>query len=152
MSLSAVLRVSCAAAIAVTLLHAPALAHDPVTRGPLDGLVNDSESKACNDKRMLNRIKKRFRHQVKHVPHLPDVEIVDFERVHEHRYFDERELRPIARRYCMATAVFDNGQRRSVWYAIENGLGFASFGDGVQFCVSGFDRWYVYDRACRVLR
>ena len=31
-------------------------------------------------------------------------------------------------------------------------MGFASIGDGVEFCVSGFDRWNVYNSGCRVLR
>lgn len=140
-------------ALAACLLPAQAAAHEvKVERGIIEGLINDGESKACDNKHVLKKIMKRFRHQVTHVPHLPDVKIVGFERVHQHRYLDEHELRPIARRYCMATAVFDNGQKRSVWYVVENGMGFASFGDGVQFCVSGFDRWYVYNGACRVLR
>ena len=28
---------------------------------------------------------------------------------------------------------------------------FASIGDNVEFCVSGFDRWMVYNGRCRVL-
>ena len=35
---------------------------------------------------------------------------------------------------------------------IEEGMGFASIGDNVEFCVSGFDRWMVYNGRCRVLR
>jgi hypothetical protein len=31
-------------------------------------------------------------------------------------------------------------------------MGFAGMGDNVEFCVSGFDRWYVYNGRCRVLR
>ncbi len=32
-------------------------------------------------------------------------------------------------------------------------MGFAGiFGDSVEFCLSGLDRWNVYDSYCRVLR
>ncbi len=153
MPFSSIVRTAGALAAAFVLATAPALAHDPgVERGFVEGLINDGESKACGDEKILTKITKRFRHQVKNVPHLPDVTIVEFRNPHEHRYVDETSLRMIARRYCMATAVFDTGEKRSVWYVIENGMGFASVGDGVQFCVSGFDRWNVYDAACRVLR
>ncbi len=141
-------------ALASVSFNLPALAHDPeeVERGFIEGLINDGESKECENPRILKKIVKKFRHQVKNVPHLPDVEIVEFKKVHQHRYQEERALRPIARRYCMATALLSDGRKRSVWYVVENGMGFASIGDGVQFCVSGFDRWNVYDGSCRVLR
>jgi hypothetical protein len=35
---------------------------------------------------------------------------------------------------------------------VERGMGLASVGDNVEFCVSGFDRWNVYDNGCRILR
>ena len=31
-------------------------------------------------------------------------------------------------------------------------MGFVGIGDNVEFCVSGFDRWMVYNGRCRVLR
>lgn len=119
--------------------------------------ASDRVAKACDDPAMLNRIVSKFRHQVKHVPHLPDVEIVDFRRIHQHRYRAFRDDafprdRPIARRYCGATAVLSDGRKRTIWYLIEDRMGFASIGDGVEFCVSGFDRWKVYNGRCRVLR
>ena len=41
---------------------------------------------------------------------------------------------------------------REVWYLIEGHMGFVGIGENVEFCVSGFDRWYVYNGRCRVLR
>lgn len=106
----------------------------------------------CADARVLSRISDKFRYQVKHVPNLPDVEIAEFRRIHEHRYEPRQEDHPIARRYCGATALLSDGHQRDVWYLIEEGMGFAGFiGDNVEFCVSGFDRWKVYDGRCRVL-
>lgn len=114
--------------------------------------AHDLAPRACRDDGVLSHITAKFRHQVRHVPHLPDVEIVDFRRVHERRYLPWRENRPIARRYCGATAVLSDGRRRTIWYLIEDGMGFAGIGDGVEFCVSGFDRWKVYNGRCRVVR
>ncbi len=106
----------------------------------------------CGHSSVLNTIKRNFRYQVTHVPHLPDVDIVDFRGIYEKRLLPESENWPIERRYCGATALMSDGHSRSVWYLIEYGMGFASFGDKVEFCVSGFDRWHVYDGDCRVLR
>lgn len=106
----------------------------------------------CGHHRVLGLITKRFRHQVRNVPNLPDVAIVDFSRIYEQRFLHETEDRPIARRYCGATAHLSDGRERSVWYLVEYGMGFASIGDNVEFCVSGFDRWNVYNGHCRVLR
>jgi len=119
----------------------------------LPGYVDDGGSGVCAESWVLNRITSRFRHQVHNVPHLPDVEIVDFRRIHEHRYLPALgEKRPIARRYCGATAALSDGRERTVWYLIEEGQGYASMGDNVEFCVSGFDRWMVYNGHCRILR
>lgn len=112
----------------------------------------DHRSLDCDDEKVLEKITKRFAHQVKNVPHLRDVAITGFTKVHQHRYEDNRDESLIARRYCMATAHFDDGAHRSVWYFIEDGMGYAGYGDNVEFCVSGFDRWNVYDAWCRVAR
>lgn len=114
--------------------------------------LSDGVSRACEDPAILSRISDKFRWQVRHVPHLPDVEIEEFRRVHQHRYMPSTEKWPIARRYCGATALLSDGRKREVWYLIEDGLGFAGMGDNVEFCVSGFDRWFVYNGRCRVLR
>ena len=113
---------------------------------------SDREARFCDDGAILARIESRFRHQVRNVPHLPDVSIVDFRRVHERRYVPFSEKRPIARRYCGAKVELSDGRKREMWYLIEDRMGFAGVGDGVEFCVSGFDRWYVYNGRCRVLR
>lgn len=110
------------------------------------------EVRACDNPRVLKRIMSRFEYQVRHVPHLPDVRITGFDRIHQHRFIPAGEKRPIARRYCMATATLSDGRQRSVWYLIESDMGFASLGSGVEFCVSGFDRWNVYNNSCRILR
>ena len=120
-------------------------------------------SSACANNGVLGRIQSRFRYQVTHVPHLPDVSILEFHNIQENRYEPAQEEWPIARRYCEATVVLSDGSQRNAWYLIEERMGFATLaagfglanethGSNVEFCVSGFDRWFVYNGACRVLR
>lgn len=120
---------------------------------PAADMIRDyADPGVCAEQRVLSRITHRFRHQVTHVPNLPKVDIVDFRGIFENRYLHANEKWPIGRRYCGATAALSNGEHRAVWYLIEEGMGFASLGDNVEFCVDGFDRWYVYNGRCRVLR
>ncbi|MCT8998999.1 hypothetical protein [Chelativorans intermedius] len=106
----------------------------------------------CGHPNVRGAIAHRFRHQVAHVPHLPDVAIADFQGVRQTRYEPAGPRSPIERRYCAATVRLSDGQDRQIWYLIEYGQGFAGLGDNVEFCVSGFDRWNVYNSACHVLR
>ncbi len=122
----------------------------PVRAADLGGYVDDSG--VCAERWVLNRITRNFAHQVRNVPNLPNVAITDFHGIHENRYLPSQEDRPIGRRYCGATVVLSDGGSRDIWYLIEEGQGYASIGNNVEFCVSGFDRWYVYNGRCRVLR
>jgi hypothetical protein len=135
-----------AALFALGALLLPSVSH------AADFLAGDGEVGECSEQQYLTRISERFKHQVYNVPNLPHVWITDFQKIHEHRYEPERETWPIARRYCGATVVLSDGHRRDLWYLIEDKMGFVGFGDNVEFCVSGFDRWYVYNGRCRVLR
>jgi hypothetical protein len=114
--------------------------------------TSNLESRACEDPLILAKITDRFRQQAFSVHHLPGLRIVDFQQIHEHRYLPYHEDWPIARRYCGATAELSDGRSRTIWYLIEDGMGLAGIGDNVEFCVSGFDRWMVYNGRCRVLR
>jgi len=58
----------------------------------------------------------------------------------------------IHREYCMADAAMTDGSMRVVYYAIEFGVGFASLGNYVDFCVLGLDPWRVHDAACRTVQ
>ena len=114
--------------------------------------VYEDDGGVCGQPWVLNKITSRFSYQVHHVPHLPDVAITDFQRIHQHRYLPANDTWPIGRRYCGATVSLSDGRARTIWYLIEEGQGFASIGDNVEFCVAGFDRWMVYNGRCRVLR
>ncbi|MDA4629743.1 hypothetical protein NZA98_01200, partial [Escherichia coli] len=96
----------------------------------------------------------RFSYQVHHVPGLQQVAIQDFSDVHQQRYEPSRnpEMSAVPRYYCQATAHLSDGRQRPVWYVVEEGLGYASIGNNVEFCVAGFDRWNVYNGSCRSLK
>ena len=106
----------------------------------------------CGHANVRNTINNRFRYQVTHVPHLPNVDIVSFHDARLTRYEPATPESPIERRYCAASVSFSDGYSRPIYYLIEYGQGFASIGDNVEFCVSGFDRWNVFNSQCSVLR
>ncbi len=106
----------------------------------------------CGDDRVLGTIVDRFGHQVRHVPNLPQVGIMEFYNIRENRFQPESPRWPIERRYCQANVALTDGVSRDIWYLIEEKTGFAGLGANVEFCVAGFDRWYVYGGRCRVLR
>lgn len=140
-------------AIAIALASAATALTPPLPAGAADYIrVYEDNGGICGHGSVLGAITRRFRHQVTHVPNLPDVDIVDFYGIYQKRYLPETESWPIARRYCGATVRLSDGRDRPIWYLIEYGQGFASLGDNVEFCVSGFDRWHVYDGNCRVLK
>ena len=123
-----------------------------VTSSAADLGTYRDDSGICGERWVLNKISNRFSYQVRHVPHLPQVRIDDFYSIHQHRYLPAQDDRPIGRRYCGAKVALSDGLSRDIWYLIEEGLGFAGVGDNVEFCVSGFDRWHVYNGRCRILR
>lgn len=124
----------------------------PSVRAADLAVYSEGYSGVCAERWVLGRITRNFAYQVRHVPNLPQVAITDFRNIFENRYLPAQEDRPIGRTYCGATAILSDGDSREIWYLIEEGQGYASLGHNVEFCVAGFDRWYVYDGRCRVLR
>jgi hypothetical protein len=58
----------------------------------------------------------------------------------------------IPRRYCSADVMLSDGKQRIVHYSIIEDGGFASFGQGVEWCVTGLDRNWAYNPGCRAAR
>ncbi|MCU0832485.1 MAG: hypothetical protein MUC58_13425 [Rhizobiaceae bacterium] len=100
---------------------------------------------------MLMAIGKRFAHADKHLLKR-GLAISVITGVHQHRFHKSREGSPIARRYCGATAHMNDGRKRTLFYLIEDGMGFAGYGDHVEFCINGLDPLRAYGGHCRVLR
>lgn len=138
--------------ISAALIGIAGFAASPAMAADLVHGVYASDPGACSNPSVLARISSRFDHQVRNVPHLPDVRIDGFHRIGQTRYLPARDKWPVERRYCHARVSLSDGKQRTVWYLLENPWGFASVGTNVEFCVAGFDRWNVYNGACRVLR
>ncbi|QND52551.1 hypothetical protein HB779_12025 [Phyllobacterium sp. 628] len=128
---------------------APAFSADYLEQAP-----TQQYDDTCGKSGVLNRIVSRFSYQVHHVPGLEQVAIKDFSNVQQQRYEPsaDPQMSAVARHYCQATAHLSDGNQRPVWYVVEEGQGFASIGNNVEFCVAGFDRWNVYNGACRSLK
>jgi hypothetical protein len=58
----------------------------------------------------------------------------------------------IPRRFCSAEAMISDGKVRTVHYSIVEDGGFAGYGQGVEWCVTGLDRNWAYNPACRAAR
>jgi hypothetical protein len=58
----------------------------------------------------------------------------------------------IPRRYCSADVLTSDGKQRQVHYAIVEDGGFAGFGQGVEWCVTGLDRNWAYNPGCKAAK
>jgi hypothetical protein len=76
------------------------------------------------------------------------LEITAYGRVHE-TAFRPWQSDNIPRRYCSADATLSDGKLRTVYYSIIEDGGFAAFGQGVEWCVTGLDRNWAYNPSCR---
>jgi hypothetical protein len=104
----------------------------------------------CGDANVLNRIVERFAWAERNTWRRGFVmAALENPRPSGHPFFEPGIIR---RDYCAADSIMTNGQAHSVYYAIEYGVGFASIGNYVDFCVLGLDPWHVHDEACRTVR
>ncbi len=55
----------------------------------------------------------------------------------------------IPRRYCSGKAMTSDGKIHTVNFSIIEDGGFAGFDQGVEWCVTGLDRNWAYNPACR---
>ena len=56
------------------------------------------------------------------------------------------------RRFCSADVMLSDGQLHQVHYSIIEDGGFAGFGQGVEWCVTGLDRNWAYNPGCKAAR
>jgi hypothetical protein len=55
----------------------------------------------------------------------------------------------IPRRYCSADVMLSDGKMHQVHYSIVEDGGFAGFGQGIEWCVTGLDRNWAYNPGCK---
>ena len=79
------------------------------------------------------------------------LQITAYGQVHE-TAFRPWQSDNIPRRYCSAEVMISDGKPRTVHYSIIEDGGFAGFGQGVEWCVTGLDRNWAYNPGCRSAR
>jgi hypothetical protein len=77
--------------------------------------------------------------------------ITGFGRIHEIA-FRPWQSDNIPRRYCSADVMTSDGKLRAVHYSIIEDGGFAGYGQGVEWCVTGLDRNWAYNPGCKAAR
>jgi hypothetical protein len=77
--------------------------------------------------------------------------ITGYTRIHE-TAFRPWQSDNIPRRYCSADVLLNDGTQHLVHYSIIEDGGFAGFGQGVEWCVTGLDRNWAYNPRCRAAR
>lgn len=114
----------------------------------LEGPRYEGQPAACET--LLDTITLRFAQKERRFWN-SNLEIVRFLNVHE------TALRPwryegIPRRFCTGRAVISDGKTRVIHFSVIEDGGFASIGDGVEFCIIGLDRNWAFNPACRAAR
>ena len=77
--------------------------------------------------------------------------ITAYGRIHE-TAFRPWQSDNIPRRYCTGDVMLSDGKVRNVHYSIIEDGGFAGFGQGVEWCVTGLDRNWAYNPGCKAAR
>jgi len=108
-----------------------------------DGRVADCDA-------ALLTIMKQFREKESTFWNSP-LQITGFGRIHEIA-FRPWQSDNIPRRYCSGDVLLNDGKVRTVHYSIIEDGGFASFGQGVEWCVTGLDRNWAFNPGCKAAR
>jgi hypothetical protein len=77
--------------------------------------------------------------------------ITGYARIHE-TAFRPWQSDNIPRRYCSGDVMLSDGKLRTVHFSIIEDGGFAGFTQGVEWCVTGLDRNWAYNPACKSAR
>jgi len=104
----------------------------------------------CDIPWALKDIQSRFRDREREYWH-SGLEIVAFERVSEIG-FRSNGLDYVPRRYCVAEVVMTDQRPHQVSFSIGEGTAGIGFRDGVDFCVSGLDRFDADAPNCKMAR
>lgn len=79
------------------------------------------------------------------------LQITAYGRIHE-TAFRPWQSDNIPRRFCSADVMLSDGKHRTVHYSIIEDGGFAGFGQGVEWCVTGLDRDWAYNPRCKAAK
>ena len=79
------------------------------------------------------------------------LEITAYGNIHE-TAFRPWQSDNIPRRFCSGDVMLSDGKLHTVHYSIIEDGGFAGFGQGVEWCVTGLDRNWAYNPGCKAAR
>lgn len=114
----------------------------------LNGPRYDAKLPACDAPAALGKIKARFSEKESQF-WVSDLQIVDFDRIHETAFRPWAEG-AIPRRFCTGRALISDGRWRTVHYSIIEDGGMIGMTWGVQWCVVGIDRNWAYNPGCKL--
>ncbi|MEF2070958.1 hypothetical protein [Consotaella aegiceratis] len=105
----------------------------------------------CFDTDVLGDVESQFEYGAPRMLRA-DLSIVEFSNLQERGFLPRNEERLVERHYCQGTVLISDGQYRTVYYVVEDPMGFASMGRRAEGCVLGLDAWHVYGAGCQSLR
>jgi hypothetical protein len=111
----------------------------------LSGPRYDGQVKPCEA--ALSTITSQFAEK-EHTFWNSSLTITAYGRIHEIA-FRPWQSDNIPRRYCGGDAMLSDGKTRTVYFSLIEDGGFAGFGQGVEWCVTGLDRNWANNPACR---
>jgi hypothetical protein len=79
------------------------------------------------------------------------LKITGYRRIHEIA-FRPWQSNNIPRRYCAGDVMLNDGKTHAVYFSLIEDGGFAGFGQGVEWCVTGLDRDWAYNPFCKAAR
>ena len=129
---------------------APALAR-PMTPAEQRDQSFSGDMPTCDDPSILGKISSRFSSREGYWD--SGLQIASFQGIVEVGY-RSNGLDYYPRRYCMGSAVLNDGKARKITYAIggsESGW-LGVLGSGVEWCIEGLDRNFAYGGNCRAAR
>lgn len=106
---------------------------------------------SCDAPQVLNYIQQRFVWTDTHLLKR-GLAINSITKAHRNRVSHGDQYWSIPRLYCHGTAHMNDGRKRTIWWLIEGGMGFASLRDNLEFCISGLDPLKVHGAWCRSVR
>jgi hypothetical protein len=116
----------------------------------LSGPRFDAQMPTCDDPAPLARIADRFQEKESKFWN-SKLQIVTFENVRE-LSFRPWAVDTIPRRWCSGVALVSNGKKHKVDYSIGEDTGMIGASWGVEWCVTGLDRNWAFNPACRMAR
>jgi len=114
----------------------------------LNGPRYDAVLPPCDSKWALYQIKAKFA-QKEGTFWVSDLKIVEFDRIQETAFRPWAEA-TIPRRFCSGMALISDGKWRPLHFSIIEDSGMIGASWGVQWCVTGIDRNWANNPACKM--